>query len=354
MTACRARSSGSPSSRSCSSRRGQGLGSRSARVREHEVHGLADRLDARGLLVGHPHAVGVLELLHEAVEVERVRLEVLLEARALLDARRIELELVGQVRADVGEDLVSRHGSGTVAAAADGLGCASAARSHARRSAPAAASRSCVRPTTSARTPRAASSIARAIPSAPNEPCGTTPEPPQAEQERAALRLGVDRVAQPAERRPQQQPAGLRARARRRRLAHRAQQRVRGPLHHLEEHVAGEAVGHDHVGLARADREALDVAGEGRAPSAAPASAACAARTSSVPFVGSVAVGQQRDARALEPDHGLHERRAHVRELDEVLGPHLDVRAAVEQQERAARAPAPARRAPAGGRRARA
>ena len=48
------------------------------------------------------------------------------------------------------------------------------------------------------------------------------------------------------------------------------------------------------------------------------------------------AVGEQRHARALDPHHGLHERRAHVGELDEVLGPHLDVRAAVEQQERAA------------------
>ena len=78
MTACRARSSGSRSSRSWSARSGQGLGSRpSRRVREHEVDGLADGLDPRRLLVGHLHAVGVLELLHERVEVERVGLEVL-------------------------------------------------------------------------------------------------------------------------------------------------------------------------------------------------------------------------------------------------------------------------------------
>jgi hypothetical protein len=49
------------------------------------------------------------------------------------------------------------------------------------------------------------------------------------------------------------------------------------------------------------------------------------------------AVRQQRDARLLQPHHGLHESRAHVRELDEVLGPDLDVGAAVEQQERLAR-----------------
>ena len=52
---------------------------------------------SRRLLVGHAHAVGVLELLDERVEVERVGLEVLLEARGLVDARRVDVELVGQV-----------------------------------------------------------------------------------------------------------------------------------------------------------------------------------------------------------------------------------------------------------------
>jgi hypothetical protein len=46
------------------------------------------------------------------------------------------------------------------------------------------------------------------------------------------------------------------------------------------------------------------------------------------------AVGEQRHARALDAHDDLHERRAHVRELDQVLGPHLDVGAGVEQQER--------------------
>ena len=39
---------------------------------QDEVNGLADGLDLRGLLVGHPHAVGVLELIraHLADELE--------------------------------------------------------------------------------------------------------------------------------------------------------------------------------------------------------------------------------------------------------------------------------------------
>ena len=154
----------------------------------------------------------------------------------------------------------------------------------------------------------------------------------QAQQEGAALGLRVDGVAQPAQRRLEQQAARLGPRARRRRVAHRAQQGVRGPLHDLEEDVAGEAVGHDHVGLARPDREALDVAREVQ-----PARAA-ERRVGRLHVLGPLrrlgAVGEQGDARALDAEHRLHEGRAHVRELDQVLGPHLDVRAAVQEQER--------------------
>src|SRR4051794_14462893 len=100
---------------------------------DHEVDRLPDGLDPRGLLVAHLDPVGVLELLYERVEIERIGVEVAPEVRALLDAGGIELQLVGQVVADDLEDLVARHGcSGTVAAASD-----------ARRSAPAAARRSC-------------------------------------------------------------------------------------------------------------------------------------------------------------------------------------------------------------------
>src|SRR5512132_2126893 len=135
---------------------------------EYEVDGRSDRLDPSRLLVRHHHAVRVLELLHQRVEVERGGLQVALEVRGLVDPRRVELQLVGEVGPDGLEDLVAGHGwSGTLDTTAD-------TSAGACRSAPAPASVSSVRPTTSSRTPRAASRIALVIPAASNEPCGTT------------------------------------------------------------------------------------------------------------------------------------------------------------------------------------
>src|SRR5687768_17341062 len=117
--------SASKSSRSWStsgSLRGRGL-------REDEVDGEAHGGDPRGLLVGHLHAIDVLELLDERVEVQRIGVQVLLEARLLGDPRRIDLQLVREVVADEVEDFVPGH-SGNVAPSADGT----------RRSAPAASS----------------------------------------------------------------------------------------------------------------------------------------------------------------------------------------------------------------------
>src|SRR4051812_15836227 len=137
------------------------------RVVDDEVDGLAHGRDPRGLRVGHLHAVGVLELLYERVEVERVGLEVLPEARGVVDARGIDLELVGEVRLDEREDLFAGHWAGTVEAAADG--------SPPRRSACAAWSAAWVRPTTSSSVARAASRIACAMPRREKRPWGTTP-----------------------------------------------------------------------------------------------------------------------------------------------------------------------------------
>src|SRR5262249_30459923 len=136
-------------------------------VGQHEVDRLTDRVDARRVLVRHLDAVGVLQLLHERVEVQRVGRQVLTEVRGLLDLRGIQLQLVREMLANKGQHVVTGHGeSGTLAAASDAPS--------ARRSAPAASRRACVRPATSSRTPRAATSIARSNPRAPNEPCGTT------------------------------------------------------------------------------------------------------------------------------------------------------------------------------------
>ena len=55
-----------------------------------------------------------------------------------------------------------------------------------------------------------------------------------------------------------------------------------------------------------------------------------------VPLAGSSPFESSATRGRRDPDHRLGERRAHVRELDQVLGPAGDVRADVEQQHRAA------------------
>ena len=172
-------------------------------------------------------------------------------------------------------------GRARVAAAADGSARAAAApRAAAERA------RACGR-ATSSRTPRAATldrarrSRARRRSRAGRRRAGAGragTAPP--------WRLGVDLVAQPAQRRPQQQAAELaRAALDVAALADRAQQRVRrSPSITFSATLPVKPSVDDHVGRARADREALDVADEARAPPRRSASAAWAATTSSVPL----------------------------------------------------------------------
>src|SRR5918992_2684175 len=93
VKAWRRRSSGSSARSSSSDSPVRGM-------RGDEVGGLPHRQDPGRLLVRDADAVAVLQLHHELHEVQRVRLEVLLEARVLADAPRLHLELGGQVIAD--------------------------------------------------------------------------------------------------------------------------------------------------------------------------------------------------------------------------------------------------------------
>src|SRR5204863_1247397 len=98
----------------------------------------------------------------------RIGLEILLETGPLADHRRVDLELVGQMTADQGQDFLAGHDwLGTVERSSDD------ASGRARR-APAASSAPCVRPTMSPETPRAASRIACDQPKRVKRPCGTT------------------------------------------------------------------------------------------------------------------------------------------------------------------------------------
>src|SRR4051812_41807083 len=126
-----------------------------------EVGGLADGEDPRRLIVGDADPIAVLELHHELHEVERVGLEVLLEAGVLGDAAGIHLELGGEVLADAFEDLVAGHRGATLAVGAD-------------LNAPASARASAVLSTMRSSTVRRASRTALAMPLGPKLPCPTT------------------------------------------------------------------------------------------------------------------------------------------------------------------------------------
>ena len=113
MKTCRCRCSGS-SCEEFGEKSQDSDGSWTAACAQDEVDRLPDGDDLRSLLVGHLHAEGVLELLHERVEVQRVGLEVDAEVRAVVDPRGIDLELVDEVRLDHREDFVSGHCAETV------------------------------------------------------------------------------------------------------------------------------------------------------------------------------------------------------------------------------------------------
>ena len=193
MNTWRTRSSGSSSSSSASSIIAPHRRSRRGPARSRPPpHGQ----DLRGLLVGHAHAVGVLELLHERVQVERVGLEVLLEAGALADrlgstssssARwaRIRASTCSRVRdcARRGQASGRRRGHGRAL-------CSAPARllERALRSAP----------TMSSRAPRSRAQDRLREAGAREAPVRHDAEAAQPEQVGAAAGLGVDLVAEAA------------------------------------------------------------------------------------------------------------------------------------------------------------
>ena len=111
-------------------------------------------------------------------------------------------------------------------------------------------------------------------------------EPPQAEQERAALRLGVDGVAQPAERRLEQRPPAF-ARV----LDSAASRTARSSVSAVPSMTLRNTLPVK-PSVTTTSASPVPTANPSTLPananSAVPSSAACAATTSSVPFVGSV------------------------------------------------------------------
>ena len=166
-----------------------------------EVRGLPDGQDLGRLLVGDADPVAVLELDHQLDQVERVGLEVLLEAGVLADAPGIDLELGGQVLTNALEDLLSGHRSATLAAGAD-------------RKAPARLERraGALDHALVDRPPRQPHRVLDAL--GPEAAVRHHHRLAQPEQDRAAHALGVELVAQAAELAADQQAAERSRRAR--------------------------------------------------------------------------------------------------------------------------------------------
>jgi hypothetical protein len=151
----------------------------------------------------------------------------------------------------------------------------------------------------------------------------------EAQQDRAARALGVELLAQPGELSVHQHAADGGDRPGADRVADRARQGLGGCLEHLQGDVPGEAVGHDHVGARGGKVEALDVPDEVEAAARQPLVRGQHVRRA---LPGLLPHAQEAHPGPLDPVHGGHEACAHVGELHEVLGTHLDAGARVEQQ----------------------
>ena len=194
-------------------------------------------------------------------------------------------------------------------------------------------------PTMSSRAPRSARSDRLREARSREAPVRHDAEAAQPQQVGAPCASGSISSRNPRSAPRKQRAAQLRARGGHRRLPDRAQHRLGDALHQLQRDVPREAVGHDHVGHPSHHVAALDVADELERADARPRpleQLRVGLHDQAVAALGLLAVREQPDARTLHPEHGPRQRRAHERELHEVLAPRLGVRAHVQQRHRPA------------------
>ena len=261
---------------------------------------------------------------------------------SLRDRAGLDVQLVGEVVSDQRRRLARRVivlPRGRLASAADtGDAC----------SAPASASARMRPPDDVLARPSRARRIAWAKPLRVKRPCGTTPEPPQSEQIGAAVCLRVDLLAKPAQGAPQQAPPSFARERGHRGVPDRPEHRLRDALHQLERDVSGEAVGDDRRPPPRRRRRLPRRCRRTRSASIADAgtprelrvglSTSALPRPASSPFDSRPTRGRRRRAPPAQ-------RRAHERELDQVL-------AVAPRRSRRRRAASPGARGRAAGSRA--
>src|SRR5947207_5165381 len=149
-------------------------------------------------------------------------------------------------------------------------------------------------------------------------------EPAQAEQVGAAVRVGIEAMAEPARRRADQQAAQLARRRRRDLCAEGVEDRADRPLEELQRDVAGEAVGHDDVGSAGEQVAPLAVSLE---IEVARGEQLVRLERELVALLGLFPDREEAHPGLCDSEDLLGEYDAHRRELEQVLGPRVGVRA---------------------------
>src|SRR3954469_22053715 len=162
-------------------------------------------------------------------------------------------------------------------------------------------------------------------------PVGDHGQAAKPEEIGAAVGLGIEPLAQLPGCGSDQQPAGFPARRRRNLRAKRLEECLDGALHQLQRHVSGESVADDDVGRVRQELTPLHVPDE---VEAALFEQGVRLANESVPLLRLLADGEERDGRRRDPEDLGREDRAHVPELNEVLGARIRIRACVDEDGR--------------------
>src|SRR5918994_4421475 len=256
VSTCSRRSRGSCSIRRAS-RRESPVGAVALLVRGDVVDGLPHGRDLLGVIVRDLDPELILELHDQLDEIERVCVQVLLERRLLGDLRVLDAELLRQNFLHPLEDFFTRRCQNRLLAVRG----RESARSYSRlrrpfRQTSSQAADDIVLDAAGREMDRARDRAARGVAVCDHR------EAAQPEQVGASVRVRIELAAQPARRRPDQQPAQLPTRRRGDLFAERVEHRVDRPLEELERDVAREAVADDDVGRPGKQVPALGVAGE--------------------------------------------------------------------------------------------
>src|SRR5829696_7808304 len=275
-------------------------------VRGDVVDGLPHSRDLLSVLVRDLDPELILELHDQLDEIERVGVQVLLERSLLVDLGLLDSELLRQDFLDPLEDFFTRRCQIDSLLVWTGL---ERARSYSGRPPFGQAGG---QPADDVVLDPAGGEVDRVRDRAPGRVavCDHR-EAAEAEQVRAAVRVRVERRAEPSGRRSDQETAELPARRRFDLLAQRVQHRLDRAFEQLQGDIAGEAVADDDVRGPGEQVPALGIAGE---LELARRQERVRLERELVSLLRLLADREQAHLRARDPEHLLREHRTHVAE----------------------------------------